>query len=153
MANPDSLWSIQTGKKIATLVERSNVNLLLPLNVNIPSTVKLITGSLPAGLRISENGKFIEGTVYEVAYNTTSKFVLRAEYQGQFEDRTVQIDVSGPDDPVWQTNEGLLPVGSNQSLFILDNEQVDFQLQATDTDLSAGDILEYFIEIWSTPQK
>lgn len=145
MANPDSLWTVPTGRKIATLVERSVVNLILPLNPNIPSTVELISGSFPRGLRISENGKFIEGTVYEVAYNTTSKFVLRASYQDQFEDRTVQIDVSGPDDPVWQTNEGLLPVGSNQSLFILDNEQIDYQLQATDTDLSAGDILEYFI--------
>ena len=146
MANPDSLWSVPTGKKITTLIERSVVNLLLPLNPNIPSTVELISGSLPRGLRVSENGKFIEGTVYEVAYNTTNRFVLRASYQDQFEDRTIEIDVSGPDDPVWSTNEGLLPVGSNQSLFILDNEQIDFQLQATDPDLSAGDILEYFIE-------
>ena len=145
MANPDSLWSVPTGRKIATLVERSVVNLILPLNPNISSTVELISGSLPRGLRISQDAKFIEGTVYEVAYNTTSKFVLRASYQDQFEDRTVQIDVSGPDNPVWQTNEGLLPVGSNQSLFILDNEQIDFQLQATDPDLSAGDELEYFI--------
>jgi hypothetical protein len=145
MANPDSLWTVPTGQKIATLVERSVVNLILPLNPNIPSTVTVISGQLPSGLRISQNGKFIEGTVYEVAYNTTSKFVLRAIYEDKFEDRTVQIDVSGPDNPVWQTNEGLLPVGSNQSLFILDNEIIDYQLQATDSDLSAGDELEYFI--------
>ena len=146
MANPDSLWTIPTGKKIATLIERSQVNMLLPLNTRIPSTVELISGRLPAGLRISVDQQYIEGTVYEVAYNTTSKFVLRATYEDQFEDRTIQIDVSGPDSPEWVTNEGLLPVGSNQSLFILDNEQIDFQLVATDTDLSAGDELEYYIE-------
>jgi len=145
MANPDSLWSVPTGKKIATLIERSQVNMLLPLNSSYPSTVKLISGSLPAGLRISGDARYITGTTYEVAFNTTSRFVLRAEYQDKFEDRTIQIDVSGPDDPVWQTNEGLLPVGSNQALFILDNAQVDYQLVATDTDLSAGDVLEYYI--------
>jgi hypothetical protein len=147
MANPDSLWSISTGQKITTLIERSVVNLLLPLNPSYTgTTVTLISGSLPRGLRISEDARFIEGTVYEVAYNTTNTFVLRAEYQDKFEDRTVIIDVAGPDDPVWQTNEGLLPVGSNQSLFILDNEIIDYQLQATDPDLSAGDVLEYYIE-------
>lgn len=140
-----SLWSIPTGNKLTTLIERSSVNLLLPLNPNLPSTVKLITGSLPSGTRISEDGRFITGTVYEVSYNTTYKFVLRAEYQDQFEDRTIQIDVSGPDDPVWRTGEGLLPVGSNNSLFILDNEIINYQLQATDTDISAGDVLEYYI--------
>jgi len=142
----DSLWSVPTGRKIGTLIERSVANILLPLNPNYPSTIKLISGRLPAGLRVSEDGRFIEGTVYEVAYNTTSKFVVRATYQERFEDRTIQIDVSGPDDPVWQTNPGLLPVGSNQSLFILDNEQIDYQLAATDPDLSAGGTLEYYIE-------
>jgi len=146
MANPDSLWTVPTGKKIASLIERSQVNMLLPLNSAILSTVTLISGNLPGGLRISQDGRYIEGTIYEVAFNTTSKFVLRASYQDQFEDRTIQIDVSGPDSPEWQTNEGLLPVGSNQSLFILDNEIIDYQLVAVDTDLSAGDELEYFIE-------
>ena len=145
MSSPDSLWTIPTGRKIGTLVERSQVNIALPLNTNIRSTVKLISGKLPAGLRVSEDARFITGTVYEVAYNTTSKFVLRATYNDQFEDRTVQIDVSGPDDPEWKTGEGLLPVGSNNSLFILDNEQINYQLTATDTDTSAGDELEYFI--------
>jgi len=140
-----SLWSVPSGRKITNLIERSEVNILLPLNPNVPSTVKLITGKLPAGTRISQDGRFITGTVYEVAYNTTNRFVLRAEYEDRFEDRTLEIDVAGPDDPVWRTGEGLLPVGSNQSLFILDNEQIDFQLQATDTDLSAGDVLEYYI--------
>lgn len=145
MAQPDSLWSVASNSKIATLVERSTTNILLPLNPNFNSTVEVISGSLPAGLRLSQNTTRIEGTVYEVAYNTTSKFVVRATYEDKFEDRTIQIDVSGPDDPVWQTNTGLLPVGSNESLFILDNEQIDFQLVATDTDISAGDELEYFI--------
>lgn len=145
MAQPDSLWTIASNSKLANFVERSTVNILLPLNPSFQPKVELISGSLPAGLRLSGNSRSIEGTVYEVAYNTTNRFVLRATYEDKFEDRTIQIDVAGPDDPVWQTNEGLLPVGSNQSLFVLDNEQIDFQLVATDTDISAGDELEYFI--------
>jgi len=145
MAQPDSLWSVPTGRKIATMVERSVVNLLLPLNSAYNSNVEVIAGRLPAGLRISEDQRFIEGTVYEVAYNTSSRFTLRATYKDKLEDRTVQIDVSGPDAPEWRTNEGLLPVGPNQSLFILDNAIIDYQLEAVDPDLSAGDVLEYFI--------
>lgn len=145
MAQPDSLWTIASNTKLANFIERSAVNILLPLNPSFQPTIEIISGSMPAGLRLSPDSRSIEGTVYEVAYNTTSRFVLRATYEDKLEDRTIQIDVAGPDDPVWQTNEGLLPVGSNQSLFILDNEQIDFQLVATDSDLSAGDELEYFI--------
>jgi len=144
MAEPGSIWTVGTGKKIQTLIERKEVSILLPLvsSLNNP-TVDLIAGTLPRGCRIE--GLYIKGTALEVTTDTSYKFTLRAFADDVFEDRTFEIIVSGPDSPTWITNEGLLPVGSNNQLFILDNVLIDYQLLATDPDLSAGDVLEYFI--------
>jgi len=144
MAEPGSIWTVGTGKKIQTLIERREVSILLPLvsSLNNP-TVELIAGALPSGCRIE--GVYIKGTALEVTTDTVYKFTLRAYADDVFEDRTLEIIVSGADSPTWLTNEGLLPVGSNNQLFILDNTLIDYQLLATDPDLSAGDILEYFI--------
>jgi len=140
MAN---LWNIDTGSRLRTLIERSSVNILLPLANNISADVEIISGALPTGTRLED--KKIVGTVYEVAYDKTFYTVFRAYTDTEWQDVTIEFVVSGPDAPTWQTNEGLLPVGSNNALFILDNEIIDFQLIATDTDLPAGDELTYFI--------
>lgn len=138
-----NLWNISSGARISTLIERNVVEINLPL-ANLPGIeIEIISGSIPTGTRFE--GNKIVGTVYEVAYNTTFVSVIRAYYGDIFQDRTLEFVVTGPDDPQWQTNEGLLPVGSNNNLYILDNELIDFQLIATDTDLSAGDELSYFI--------
>jgi hypothetical protein len=137
------LWNITTGTRLTTLIERSSVNILLPLANNITAEVELISGSIPTGTRLENNT--IVGTVYEVAYDTTFNAVFRATTDTAFQDCTIEFVVTGPDSPTWQTNAGLLPIGANNSLFILDNEIIDYQLVATDTDLSAGDTLSYFI--------
>ena len=46
---------------------------------------------------------------------------------------------------IWGTPVGDLPVGPNNIYYILDSAQINYQLAATDTDLAAGDSLEYFI--------
>ena len=138
-----NLWNVVTGTRLRTIIERSSVNILLPLANNITADVEIISGSIPTGTRLEENT--IVGTVYEVAYDTTFTAVFRATTDTEFQDCTIEFVVTGPDSPIWQTNPGLLPVGSNNSLFILDNEIIDYQLVATDTDLSAGDTLRYFI--------
>ena len=137
------LWNVATGTRLQTLIERSLVNIPLPLANGITAEIELISGSIPTGSRLENNT--IVGTVFEVAYDTTFNAVFRATTDEGFQDCTIEFVVTGPDSPTWQTNEGLLPVGSNNSLFILDNEIIDFQLVATDTDLSAGDELSYFI--------
>ena len=137
------LWNVATGTRLQTLIERSEVNILLPLYNGITADIELISGGIPTGTRLENN--LITGTVFEVAYDTTFNAVFRATTDAGFQDCTIEFVVTGPDDPTWQTNEGLLAVGSNNSLFILDNEIIDYQLVATDTDLSAGDQLSYFI--------
>ena len=107
------------------------------------SIVSLISGQLPPGLRLEENQ--IIGTPFEVQRSTTFEFVLRATNSAGIADRTYNIIINGPDEPVWTTNEGKLPLGPNNSFYIIDSSIVDFQLQAIDPDLPAGDELEYFI--------
>ena len=137
------LWNVATGTRLQTLIERTQVNIVLPLANGVDADVEIISGSIPTGTRLENN--IIVGTVYEVAYDTTFNAVFRATTDTGFQDCTIEFVVTGPDSPTWQTNEGLLAVGSNNSLFVLDNEIIDYQLTATDTDLSAGDELFYFI--------
>ena len=138
-----NLWNVATGTRLQTIIERSLVNILLPLANGVDADIELISGSIPTGTRL--DGRTIVGTVYEVAYDTSFNAVFRATTDNGFQDCTIEFVVTGPDSPTWQTPAGLLAVGSNNSLFILDNEIIDYQLVATDTDLSAGDILSYFI--------
>ena len=138
-----NLWNVATGTRLRTLIERSSANILLPLANGIAAEVELISGQIPSGTRLENNT--IVGTIFEVAYDTIFTAVFRATTDNKFQDCTIDFVVTGPDSPTWQTNEGLLEVGSNKSLFILDNEIIDYQLVATDTDLSAGDELSYFI--------
>jgi len=140
------IWTVKTGKNLGVFAENATVRFALPLNTtsNTITDVKIITGSLPGGLRL--DGLYIVGTPFEVQRPTESKFVLRAtDSTGAIEDRTLSILIDGADEPVWTTTEGLLKVDPNQKFFVLDNTLLDFQLQAIDPDLPAGDALEYFI--------
>ena len=140
MAN---FWTSNNGDSLGTLEEQVTVApLSLPLS-EPSATVKLISGSLPAGLRLTNNT--IAGTPIEVARETVSTFVLRATYNLQISDRTFKITVQGADIPVWQTPADLLAAGNNGVYNILDSAPVDFQLEVIDTDTAAGQTLEYFI--------
>lgn len=118
---------------------------LLPIELGAVqgASVVLISGELPPGLRLSDTT--IIGTPLEVARETEFKFVLRASLNGAIEDRTFRITVVGADAPEWITAEGLLPIGNNETFYILDSSPVDFQLIAEDRDIAAGQELEYFV--------
>ena len=142
MAN---FWTSNNGDSLGTLEEQVTVApLALPLSES-GATVKIISGSLPAGLRLTNNT--IAGTPIEVARETISTFVLRATYNSQISDRTFKITVLGADIPVWQTPADLLAAGNNGTYYILDSAPVDFQLEVIDTDTAAGQVLEYFIPV------
>jgi len=139
-----TIWKVPTGSNLGTIVERRPTDILLPLVTSTTVDTEIISGKLPRGLRLNKNR--ITGTVFEVQHNELSTFVVRAYFNDLFEDRTLEVLVIGPDSPEWQTNAGLLPVNPNKkSVFVLDNEIVDYQLIATDSDIPAGDELEFFI--------
>ena len=139
-----SLWNIISGTQIGILIERNPIDINLPVaNGYAGIDLEIISGSLPPGLRILDTK--IIGTPFEVALDTVYTVVIRAHWEGYFDDRTLKFVVTGADEPQWITNPGLLPVGSNNTYFILDSEIIDFQLLATDNDLPAGDELDYYI--------
>ena len=113
---------------------------VLALNTSI---VTLISGTLPPGLRLEENK--LVGTPFEVQRSTEYEFVLRATNSAGVQDRTFKIIVNGPDAPTWTTPEGKLKIGKNNAFYIIDSSIVDFQLEAIDPDLPAGDNLEFYI--------
>jgi len=137
------LWNEKNGIQLARLDERTTYNIPLPLTDSLITITKIISGEIPRGMRLSNNA--IVGTPFEVARTTNFEFVIRATSGQNISDRTFSIVVDGSDNPVWVTPEGALPVNPNNLYFILDNTPIDFQLRAMDSDLPAGDNIEYFI--------
>lgn len=137
-------WSTPAGKLGPTISERVTLEIPLVATSDVGLvTFSLIAGQLPRGLRLADN--VIKGSPTEVRKLTTSKFVIRASDGVDIEDRTFSIVVDGSDAPQWLTAEGYLPVGINNTFFVLDNAFVNFQLEAYDPDLNAGDELEFYI--------
>jgi hypothetical protein len=142
-------WITPAGS-LAVIAERVIQD--IPLSATSPEgTIRysLIAGKLPRGLRLTEGR--IQGSPTEVRRFTESRFVIRAEaidIDGtllDLEDRTFSISVDGADIPEWITKEGFLNVGPGEAFFVLDNSSVNFQLEVYDTDVIAGDNLEFYL--------
>ena len=108
-----------------------------------PTTVSIISGNLPTGLRLL-NGAIV-GTPVEVKTSVESRFVARLSNSSDTIDRTFKLTVIGSDSPEWITPDGLLSVGTNSRYFVLDNDRVDFYLTTIDQDIPAGDAVSYYI--------
>lgn len=136
-------WVTPAGS-LGIVVERN----ILDIPILATSTVGAVTysvlaGKLPRGLRLSAAS--IKGSPTEVRRFSEHRFVIRATDGVDLEDRTFGLSVDGSDVPVWMTQEGFLNVGSNNAYFVLDNAYVNFQLEADDPDLNAGDTLTYYL--------
>jgi hypothetical protein len=135
---------ITTAGDLGIITERVTVDIPLAASSPLGSvSFTLIAGNLPRGLKLL-NGS-IKGSPVEVKKYTKSKFVIRASDGEDLEDRTFSLSVDGSDVPYWLTAEGFLQVGEGDNYFVLDNAYVNFQLEADDTDINAGDRLEYFL--------
>ena len=136
-------WITPAGS-LGLLTERITVDIAVSATSNVGAvTYSLIAGALPRGLKLI-NGA-IKGSPTEVRVYTNSRFVIRAADGVDIEDRTFSIAVDGSDRPIWLTNEGFLNVGPAEAYFVLDNSPVNFQLEARDSDVIAGDILEFYL--------
>ena len=124
-------------------IEKFSVEALVRGSIFGPTSFTIISGNLPRGLRLSNNS--IVGSPTEVRTIVESRFVVRMSNSIDTVDRTFKITVEGPDSPTWVTNGGLIPTGVNNRLFVLDNDRVDVNLTAIDTDIPAGDTVTYYI--------
>lgn len=125
-----SVWNVPSPYILGRYLEKTNQNILLPIDQSNNPTVALISGSLPAGMRL--DGYTLKGAPFEVSRLTTFKFVLRATLNGEIADRAFEITIEGEDAPTWQTPAGPLNIGSTftQSIW-LDQLNSQFGIYST----------------------
>ena len=146
MATP--VWTTTAGK-IATIDEQVAYSLQLEANdpVDLGDSTAIaysvIAGSLPAGMQVTSTG-LLTGTPAEVAKRTLYTFVVRATAGTAITDRTFSLDVQGSDAPVFTTASGQLQLDDSTSVglyWVIDGASVSLQMQATDSDTRAGQVL------------
>jgi Putative Ig domain len=94
---------------------------------------RLLSGSLPAGLSFNTSTGIISGTAINVLRNTSTNVCIRiSDDTNVKKDRTFSIDVGGNTSPVWDTDEGFLPVGDSGKKYALNNQWVNYQLDTHD---------------------
>jgi len=152
MATP--VWTTTAGK-IATIDEQVSYSLQLEANTSDSTaiTYSVIAGSLPAGMQVTSTG-LLTGTPAEVAKRTLYTFVVRATAGTTITDRTFSLDVQGSDAPVFTTATGQLLLDDSTSVglyWVIDGSSVSLQMQATDADTRAGQVLVYEIVQGSLP--
>jgi len=136
-------WKTPKGN-LGTYQERELLDILLEAESDTGDVqLQVIAGDLPNGLRLE--GNRILGSPTEVAKLTNSTFAVRATDAVDLKDRTFSITVDGGDVPIFQTPDGFLNVGEGDQYFVLDNALVDFQIEARDPDLNAGQTIEFYL--------
>lgn len=138
-----TVWTQPSGYTFGTFAEREPIEQSLPVTNDTGVTYSVISGALPAGLRI--NGNKLVGTPYEVPRITEFRFCVRASRDSEISDRTFKITIEGADAPEFITPEGYLPIGDHQQYFVLDSSFVDFQIEAVDFDTASGQRLHFYI--------
>ena len=137
-----TIWTIYNNYSLGVVAEATPFEFQFPVN-DQDVTFSVITGALPTGIRI--DGGYLRGNPTQVPRLTTYKFVIRAQLAGQISDRTFTMQIAGPDVPKWVSSAGDLPVGPQQTYFVLDESYIDFQLIANDEDTSTGQKLRFWI--------
>ncbi len=143
-----NVWTERSGYTFGTFQERTVFDQTLPVENDSGVSYQVISGTLPAGLRLE--GNHIVGNPYEIPRATTYRFCIRASKFNtitqvtDFADRTFTIAIEGADVPIFQTPAGDL-IFDNNHMYVVDSTYVDYQIQATDQDTSAGQQLHYFI--------
>ena len=138
-------WITPAGD-LGTFEERVTVNIPIQASTDSgqPISYTIIAGKLPIGCILRDG--VIKGAPGEVTKVTQSKFVIRAnDGTDGCMDRTFSMSIDGADFPEWITTAGYLNVGNGDAYFVLDDSEVNFQLEATDKDLIAGETLKYYI--------
>ena len=112
----------------------------------------LIAGQLPTGIQVTTNGviegvptaqALVKGVPSEVAENVTSTFAIRAtSTDGQINDRTFSLTVTGQDIPQFSTSAGSLGT-------FFDGDTVDITIEFDDQD--PGDVATISVDIGTLP--
>ena len=116
-------------------------------------TYSRIAGTLPPGIELTSTG-LLQGTPSEVATRSLYTFVVRASDGTNIADRTFSLQIQGADAPVFTTVAGQLDLSDSTRVgnkWVLDGSYIEYQIQATDTDTAAGQVLVYDIKSGTLP--
>jgi len=138
-----NVWTQNSGYSFGSFPESIAINQQLPVQNDTNVTYSVISGSLPGGLIIE--GNHIVGNPYIVANNTTYSFCIRASLNGQISDRAFFITITGNNQPTFVDLPGSLPVGPAKQFYVLDSTHINYQIEAFDLNVEAGQTLTYFI--------
>ncbi len=142
MATP--VWITSAGF-LGTLTERRPVSLYVQAT-GTSITYSIVSGALPTGLRLLANSGLIVGTPVAVPQDRNSQFVVRASSNtSEIVDRTFNLTVDGPDEPLWLTPAGPLSVGLNGEYYGINKEYVDYTIRAETDVLADSNTIKYFI--------
>ena len=144
------LWTITSNASspYATLSENEYYN--IPIPVIAGCTVKLISGTLPPGIRLVDN--IISGTPASVSTDTDYVAILRAELDDQLDDCSFMFRVTGKDIPVWVTPPGYIYPDMARP-YVIDGSVIDYQFVATDRDEQANEQLRYYVSGGELPEE
>jgi len=109
-----------------------------------PVTYTLISGALPSGLSIANNG-IISGIPSIVYQTVRSEFVIRASNTVTVADRKFYIDVLGATPPVITTPGPIPRIGPSNETWLVNGQIVDFQFTGTADIIPPGKKLVFFI--------
>ena len=137
------IWTTPAGF-LGTLSESRAVSLYVQATGDSVG-YSLISGSLPIGLYLSTSTGLISGAPVAVPQNRNSQFAIRAKNADGIVDRTFNLTVDGPDEPLWLTPAGALSVGLNGEYYSINKEYVDFTVRAETDILAVGNTIKYFI--------
>lgn len=148
MAAP--VWTTTSGK-LASINERERYELALEANDTDSTslTYSIIAGSLPPGLELTSAG-VIQGVPFEVATRRLYKFVVRVSDGTNIADRSFTIEVKGADEPSITTAAGTLDFSDStrsdyNKIWVFDGSEINYQIEATDTDTATGQTLLFDI--------
>ena len=152
MAAP--IWKTTAGK-IAIINEQSFYSYQLEAEDadSTSLTYSKIAGILPPGIELTADG-LLQGVPSEVATRSLYNFVVRVSDGANIADRTFSLQVKGADAPVIDTPAGELDLTDSSKptyKWILDGSYIEYQIEATDTDIAAGQNLVYDIASGQLP--
>lgn len=152
MAAP--IWKTTAGK-IAIINEQAFYSYQLEAEDTDSTTLTYskVAGTLPPGIELTTAG-VLQGVPSEVATRSLYNFVVRVSDGTNIADRTFSLQVTGADAPVIETPAGQLDLSDSTKptyKWVLDGSYIEYQIEATDADTAAGQILVYDISGGALP--
>ena len=137
---------------LGTVTERRSISVAFTAS-GATTQFTLLAGSLPDGLVLQRETTsttatttcFIIGNPTSVPTTLSSQFVIRATNNSGIADRRFIIDTIGNTDPTWVTPAGYLPVGTSGEYFAVNEQIVDYQLDAVPDVLFKNMKMRYYI--------